>query len=68
MSQAWVWPHCTFPGCDHRRTWHDIAQVTRAADAHPGWVDGDKAICYCHGLEQGATFPCDVTEQATSHG
>jgi hypothetical protein len=66
MSQAWTWPHCTFPGCDHKRTWRKLAEVTSAYQRHDSWVQGDKAICYCHGLEQGATFPCDVTQGMTA--
>lgn len=65
MSQLWVWPRCTFPGCDHRRTWRTQASVSSAYQRHSSWVVGNKAICYCHGLEQGATFPCDITHKMT---
>lgn len=67
MAQVWVWPYCTFPGCDHKRTWRKETQVVAAYDRHPSWVVGDKAICYCHGQEAGATFPCDETQKRTHH-
>jgi len=62
MSKRYHWPVCTYPGCDHMRTWPTEKQATAAMLRHH-WTDGDRAICYCHGLEEGATFPCDQTQQ-----
>jgi hypothetical protein len=64
VAQVWVWPVCTFPGCDHKRTWREIAQAQLAYQRHSSWVVGDRATCYCHGLLADPTFPCDVTEKA----
>jgi hypothetical protein len=65
MSKLWVWPRCTYPDCDCRRTWKTERQAHSAYERHPGWTRGTRAICYCHGLEEGATFPCDLTQQVT---
>lgn len=67
MAQVWVWPYCTFPGCDHKRTWRTPDSATAASERHPSWVVGSQAVCYCHGADNGATFPCDETEKATHH-
>jgi hypothetical protein len=66
MSQVYVWPVCTFPGCECRRTWRRADYAMAAYQRHHGWTRGDEAICLCHGA-QVATFPCDKSEQHTTH-
>lgn len=64
MANRYQWPRCTFPGCGHARTWQTAQEAESAYLRHHSWTQGDAAVCYCHGLEQGATFPCDQTQQA----
>lgn len=63
MAQVFHWPRCTFPGCDHSKRWDSAQKAQNAQLRHDSWVVGARAICFCHGLEQGATFPCEETQK-----
>lgn len=63
MTQVFHWPSCTFPGCDHTRTWRTRHRLENAQLRHLSWTVGSQAVCFCHGLEAGATFPCDETQK-----
>jgi hypothetical protein len=67
MVARGIWPLCTFPGCGHRRTWETPQKAEQAMLRHREWVANGTAVCWCHGAEAGATFPCDETEKATHH-
>lgn len=61
MSWRYVWPTCTFRGCDHKRTWGTEKRATTAYMAHPTWSQGDEATCICHTPDG---FPCDTSLRA----
>jgi hypothetical protein len=63
--KVYQWPQCTWPDCGHVRSWATEILAQHAYLRHADWTKGSKAICYCHGLEAGATFPCDETQKAT---
>ena len=56
-----VFPLCTHPGCEHRRTWPTISEAVEAALREP-WVNHSTghAICACHYPAAQPTFPCDA--------
>lgn len=65
MAKRYQWPHCTVRGCECTRTWGTERQAESAFMRHSNWTHGNQAICACHGLQGGATFPCDKSLEDT---